>query len=81
MTPSDAAWEARWRAVVPTASYHAAWGIEGAWRQNADAWGYNLSQDEVDVDVDGQSLKGRVFSLVGLVAWDPATGPRTLGWP
>ena len=81
MTPAEAAWDARWRAVTPTAVYHPTWGLDGAWRENADAWGYNLSQDELDVDVDGQTLKGRVFSDAGLIVWDPATGPRILGWP
>lgn len=81
MTPSDVAWLARWRAVRPSAEYHAQFGIEGAWRQNFDDWGYPLEDVEQDVDHDSRTLKGRTFSRVGLVLWNPSNGPEVVGWP
>jgi hypothetical protein len=80
MTPTDLAWESRWKAVRPTAEYHAAYGLEGAWRANADDWGYPLEDAEQSVEVDGQMLPGRTFSGVGLVVWTDA-GERMIGWP
>lgn len=78
---SDLAWPARWKAIRPNAQYNAAFGIEGAWRQNADEWGYPLEDAESDVDYNGQTAKGRTFSRAGLIVWDPSAGAVVLGWP
>ena len=78
---ADIAWASRWRAVRPNAVYHAAFGLEGAWRDNADEWKYPLEDDEQDVDYNGQALKGRTFSGVGMVVWDPGKGAIVVGWP
>jgi len=78
------AWPARWRAVRPNADYEPTWGIEKAWQaafQAGNDWGYPLEDTEQDVAVNGTTLKGRTFSTVGLVVWDPATGAQVIGWP
>jgi hypothetical protein len=80
-TATDLAWASRWRAVRPDAIYNAGFGLEGAWRDNADAWGYPLEDQESDVDQDGETLKGRTFSMVGLVVWHPDSGHEVVGWP
>lgn len=84
MDASQAAWAARFSAVVPT-EYHHEFGLEGAYREHADEWGYNLSEEEFDVDVDPSVepsgvLRGRVFSQVGTVVWHPGQGAIVLGW-
>lgn len=77
---ADIAWASRWRAVRPNAIYHAAFGLEGAWRANADNWKYPLEDNEQDIDYAGTTLKGRTFSGVGMVVWHPAQGAVVLGW-
>lgn len=80
LQPADLAWPSRWRAVRPNAEYHAAYGLEGAWRGSFTHWGYPLEDAEQDVEWDGQVVKGRTFSGVGLVVWTD-TGPAVVGWP
>ena len=74
------AWTARFRIVRPNAVYNHTWGIEGAWRDNFDAWGYPLEDTEQDVTVGNQTYKGRTFHKIGLVYWEPSSGATVLGW-
>jgi hypothetical protein len=78
---AEVAWQARWRAVRPDASYHHGFGLETAWRGQADAWGYPLTDEEFVVDYRGEEVKGRVFSQAGLVVWVPEAGAEIVGWP
>lgn len=83
MNPSDAAWAARLSAVVPT-DFSSGSGLVKAYVQNADEWGYNLSESETEVDYDGNeggTAMSRTFSKVGLVVWDNAQGAVVVGWP
>lgn len=80
-TVEDLAWSSRWKAIRPNAVYNAGFGLEGAWRENFDSWGYPLEDTETDVDHNGQTLKGRTFSRAGLIVWNPSTGPEIVGWP
>jgi hypothetical protein len=81
MTPAELAWPSRWRAVRPNAVYNHAYGLEGAWRANADEWGFPLEDAEQDVELDGgEWFKARTFHKIGLVIWRPE-GPEVIGWP
>jgi len=77
----QAAWEARWKAVRPQASYQPTWGLEQAWKANADTWGYPLEDGQVTVTVSGEDFQARTFSLIGIVIWHPAQGALVIGWP
>lgn len=79
--PADLAWPSRWRALRPNAVYYPTFGLETAWRTNFDQWKYPLEDTEAEVLWNGQTVKGRTFSGVGLVIWDPAHGPVVVGWP
>lgn len=80
--PFLVAWQTRWQAIKgTTAQYHPDWGIERAWRTQADAWGPVLDLAEIPYTWGADSFKGRVFLKVGLVLWDPAAGPVVVGWP
>lgn len=88
---SITAWEARWQSVKPKAAYNHGFGLEEDWRTADGAWGYPLSDKEIDVDVPlGVSLgtdpatrvrSGRVFSKAGLVVWDNQKRAILIGWP
>jgi hypothetical protein len=80
-TLAEVAWSARWRAVRPNATYHHTFGLETAWRANASAWGYPLTDDELSLPHRDRVVQGRVFSHVGLVVWLPESGAEVLGWP
>ncbi|MPZ68616.1 MAG: hypothetical protein GEU71_03715 [Actinobacteria bacterium] len=77
---NEAVWEARWRGVRPNAAYRHTWGLEGAWRANADEWGFPLTDDQHEYDAAGGTYPGRVFSGIGLVVWKP-DGAQVVGWP
>jgi hypothetical protein len=78
---ADLGWQSRWQAVRPSAQYHPTFGLEGAWRQHADDWGYPLEDAESEIEHNGQTLKGRTFSRVGVVVWNPSSGAEVVGWP
>lgn len=78
---AELAWASRWKAVRSTATYNPKFGLEGAWRANADDWGWPLEDTESDVSHNGQTVKGRTFSKVGLVVWNASSGAEIVGWP
>lgn len=80
MATPDIAWASRWRAVLPDAQYNPSFGLETAWRENADEWGYPLEDNELDVEHNGQTYRGRTFSGVGMVIWTD-DGADIIGWP
>ena len=80
-TLAEMAWRARWQAVRPNAIYNHDFGLERAWRNNADAWGYPLTDAEEPVQYAGQEAPARVFSRVGLVVWLRESGAKVVGWP
>lgn len=81
MDALTAAWNARWKAIArDNADWNYNFGLDKAWRDNFDAWGYPLENAEQNVDyLTSKKVPARTFDKIGMVVWLPA-GAKVVGW-
>lgn len=84
MDYKQASLNARWKAVARNnvdVNVHpeTGFGLDKAWRDNYEAWGYPLEDHEVEIDHEGKKRMGRTFDKQGFVVWLPS-GHKVLGW-
>jgi hypothetical protein len=81
LDPKVLSWQASWQAIVSDNIYNPGFGLETAWRNNFDKWGYPLENAEFDILVSGKMYKARNFHKIGLVYWNPSVGAVEYGRP
>lgn len=69
-----------WQSIKATAKWNPGAGITKEWSKQPQEWGPPIEIDEVPVEHNGKTLKGRTFLKIGMVVWDPDTGAEVVGW-